>query len=122
MSCALRCKAVSPPKLDDPRRNGSRSEGIHRATTPRVSGVVSGPATVRPSSTTRRTFGETLVTPIADGSATHGTLGLMSPASPCGAGSRRAQLPRRTLAPLPKHPEEHRPKRPVLLAIDQQLA
>jgi hypothetical protein len=42
MSCALRCKAVSPPKLDDPRSNGSRSEGIHRATTPRVSGIVSG--------------------------------------------------------------------------------
>jgi hypothetical protein len=34
MSCALRCKAVSPPKLDHPRTNGFRSEGIHRASTP----------------------------------------------------------------------------------------
>jgi hypothetical protein len=31
MSCTLRSNAVSPPKLDDPRTHGSRSEGIHRA-------------------------------------------------------------------------------------------
>ena len=41
MSCALRCKAVSPPPLDDPRTHDSRSEGIHRPT-PSVSAVVSG--------------------------------------------------------------------------------
>jgi hypothetical protein len=42
-------------------------------------------------------------------------------ASPCGAGSRCDQLPRRTLAVLPQHPDQHRPKGPVLLAVDQQL-
>ena len=42
-------------------------------------------------------------------------------ASPCGAGSRCYQLPRRTLAVLPQHPDEHRSERPVLLTVDQQL-
>ena len=37
-------------------------------------------------------------------------------------GSRCDQLPRRTPAPLPQHPDEHRPEHPVLLAVDQQLA
>ena len=32
-----------------------------------------------------------------------------------------AQLPRGTWASLPQHPDEHRPERPVLLAVDQQL-
>ena len=41
--------------------------------------------------------------------------------SPCGAGSRCAQLPRRTVARLPQHPDQHRPERPILLAVDQQL-
>jgi hypothetical protein len=42
-------------------------------------------------------------------------------ASPCGAGSRCDQLPRRTLAVLPQHPDQHRPKGPVLLAVDQEF-
>ena len=41
--------------------------------------------------------------------------------SPCGAGSRCAQLPRRTVARLPQHPDQHRPERSVLLAVDQEL-
>jgi len=45
----------------------------------------------------------------------------MSPASPCGAGSRRTQLPRRTLAPLSQHPDERRSQDPVLLAVDQEF-
>jgi hypothetical protein len=32
-----------------------------------------------------------------------------------------AQLPRRTLAPLPEHPDEHSSERPVLLAVDQAV-
>ena len=31
------------------------------------------------------------------------------------------QLPRRSLAALPEHPDSHRPERPILLAVDQEL-
>ena len=31
MSCALRCKAVSPSKLGHPRTHGTRSKGIHQS-------------------------------------------------------------------------------------------
>jgi hypothetical protein len=38
--------------------------------------------------------------------------------SPCGAGSRCALLRSST---LPQHPDEHRPERPVLLAVNQEF-
>ena len=43
-------------------------------------------------------------------------MGALHGGSPCGAGSRCALAVR-----LPKHPDEHRPKRPILLAVDQEL-
>jgi hypothetical protein len=92
MSCALRCKTVSPSKLDDPRTCGLRSESIHSATTSACG--VRGLATVTPIvliPPSRSTFGETLVTLILGRSATttHGSLSYVA-GSPCGAGSRRA--------------------------------
>jgi hypothetical protein len=42
--------------------------------------------------------------------------------SPCGAGSRCAHAPVTALAVgLPQHPDQRRPGRPVLVAVDQQL-
>jgi hypothetical protein len=38
--------------------------------------------------------------------------------SPCGAGSQVRLAP---LIGFPQHPDQHRPERPVLLAVDQQL-
>jgi hypothetical protein len=38
-----------------------------------------------------------------------------------GAGSRWAQLPRRTLTALPQHPDQHRSEHPILLTVDQKL-
>ena len=33
----------------------------------------------------------------------------------------RSRLPGGTLAPLPEHPDQHRPEGPILLAVDQQV-
>ena len=41
-----------------------------------------------------------------------------SAGSPCGAGSRRTAT-ETSLGGLPQHPDEHRPQRPILLAVDQ---
>ena len=43
--------------------------------------------------------------------------------SPCAGGSRCAQWPgyQRLAVALPQHPDEHRPKRPILLAVDKQF-
>jgi hypothetical protein len=52
-----------------------------------------------------------------------GTIEVASPSSrrSCPRLDMRRGLPAPTEIGLPKHPNEHRPQRPILLAVDQQL-
>jgi hypothetical protein len=80
MTYALRCKAVSPSKLTDPRTCRLRSESIHRANLS-VFGLINANQRT-PLVIPEGSFGETLVTPIS------GPLGLDEHGELCG--SRRA--------------------------------